>query len=120
MAEDDPKIGGRIQRLRRQKKMSQAELAGVLGISASYLNLIEHNRRRITVPLLFKVAAHFGIEAGELAESDESRLAGDLMEIFGDDLFAESDLTNLDIRDLAVSNPAVGRAVVRLSIATAP
>ena len=114
MSEDDPKIGGRIQRLRRQKKMSQAELAGVLDISASYLNLIEHNRRRITVPLLFKIAAYFGIEAGELAESDESRLAGDLMEIFGDDLFAESDLTNLDIRDLAVSNPAVGRAVVRL------
>ena len=114
MSEDDPRIGGRIQRLRRQKRQSQAELAGALGISASYLNLIEHNRRRITVPLLFKIAAHFGVEAGELAESDESRLAGDLMEIFGDDAFADCDLTNLDIRDFATSNPAVGRAVIRL------
>ena len=114
MQQDDPQIGGRIKRLRRQKQISQAHLAGVLGVSASYLNLIEHNRRRITVPLLFKLAGHFGVEPGELADSDESRLSGDLMELFGDDLFADSDLTNQDIRDLATSNPNAARAVVRL------
>ena len=114
MAEDNLRIGGRVQRMRRQKKMSQADLAAVLGISASYLNLIEHNRRRITVPLLLKLCGYFGIEAGELAESDELRLVGDLMEIFGDNIFAENDLTNHDIRDLASSNPAVGRAMIRL------
>lgn len=114
MAADDPQVGGRIQRLRRQRQVSQAELASALGISASYLNLIEHNRRRITVPLLLKLAGFFGIEPGELVESDETRLVGDLMELFGDDVFADSALTNQDVRDLAASNPAVGRAVVRL------
>lgn len=114
MRADDPRIGGRIQRLRRQKRMAQSQLAEQLGISASYLNLIEHNRRRITVPLLLKIAAQFGIEAGELVESDEPRLVGDLMEIFGDEMFAESGITNQDIRDFASSNPAVGRGVVRL------
>lgn len=114
MQETEPRIGSRIQRLRRQSHISQAELAGQLGISASYLNLIEHNRRRITVPLLMKVAGQFGIEPGELVENDESRLVGDLMEIFGDDVFTESQLTNQDIRDLAASNPTVGRAIVRL------
>ncbi len=110
----EPQIGGRIKRLRRQRNISQADLAGALAISPSYLNLIEHNRRRITVTLLLKTATFFGVEAGELAEADGSRLAGDLMEIFGDDLFAESNLTNQDVHDLAASNPAVGRAVVRL------
>jgi predicted transcriptional regulator/transcriptional regulator with XRE-family HTH domain len=114
MQETEPRIGSRIQRLRRQSRISQAELAGQLGISASYLNLIEHNRRRITVPLLMKVAGQFGIEPGELVENDESRLVGDLMEIFGDDVFTDSQLTNQDIRDLAASNPTVGRAIVRL------
>lgn len=114
MTTKDPQIGARIQRLRRQTRTSQAQLADSLGISASYLNLIEHNRRRITVPLLMRIAGHFGIEAGELVESDETRLSGDLMEIFDDDLFAENALTNQDIRDFASSNPAVGRAVVRL------
>src|SRR5690606_26079042 len=107
-------IGGRIKRLRRQKKIAQAELAQALGISASYLNLIEHNRRKLTVPLLFSIAGYFGVEPGELVEGDEGRLVGDLMEAFGDDLFADSDITNLEIRDLAHANPAAARAVLRL------
>ncbi len=109
-----PQIGGRIRRLRRQRRISQADLAAAIAISPSYLNLIEHNRRKITVPLLFRFAGYFGIEAGELAESDDAALAGDLMELFGDDIFADTDLTNLEIRDLAYSNPAAGRAVLRL------
>lgn len=114
MAHADMKIGGRIKRLRHQKGLSQTQLAEVLGISTSYLNLIEHNRRRITVPLLFRIAGHFGVEPGELAENDDGRLTGDLMELFGDDLFADSDLTNQDIRDLVQAHPAVGRAVLKL------
>ena len=114
MAEAEMQIGGRIKRLRRQKKLSQAELAQALGISASYLNLIEHNRRKVTVPLLFSLAGQLGVEPGDLVDSDEGRLVGDLMEAFGDDLFADSDITNLEIRDLAQSNPAAARAVLRL------
>lgn len=114
MSVTETRIGARVQRLRRGRRISQADLALALGISASYLNLIEHNRRRITVPLLMKISGYFGIEPGELVENDESRLVGDLMELFSDELFAEHALTNQDIRDLAASNPAVGRAVVRL------
>lgn len=114
MLASEPRVGSRVQRLRRQKRVSQADLALALGISASYLNLIEHNRRRITVPILMKLASYFGIEPGELVENDESRLVGDLMELFGDELFAESGLTSQDVRDLAASNPSAGRAVVRL------
>lgn len=107
-------IGGRIKRLRRQKKIAQADLATALGISASYLNLIEHNRRKVTVPLLFSIAGYFGVEPGELVDGDEGRLVGDLMEAFGDDLFADSDVTNLEIRDLAHANPAAARAILKL------
>jgi len=114
MAGEEPQIGGRIRRLRRQRSVTQADLAAAVGISASYLNLIEHNRRNMTVPLLFKFAGYFGIEAGELADSDDGRLVGDLMEMFGDDLFADSDVTNQEIRDLAHSNPVAARAVLRL------
>ncbi len=111
---EDMQIGGRIGRLRRQRRLSQADLAAAIGISGSYLNLIEHNRRKVTVPLLLKVAGYFGVEAGELADSDEGRLAGDLMEMFGDDVFADADVTNVEVRDLAHSNPAAARAMLRL------
>lgn len=112
--ENQPQIGGKIRRLRRQRQVSQGALASSIGISASYLNLIEHNRRKITVPLLFKFAGYFGIEAGELAQSDDSQLVGDLMEAFGDDIFADSDLTNQDIRELATNNPIAARATLHL------
>ncbi|MCW5720263.1 MAG: DUF2083 domain-containing protein [Devosia sp.] len=110
----ESQIGGRIKRLRRQRRLNQADLAAALGISASYLNLIEHNRRKVTVPLLFAIAGYFGVEPGELVDSDEGRLLGDLMEAFGDDLFVDSALTNLDIRDLAQANPAAARAMLKL------
>ncbi|MCS6759309.1 MAG: hypothetical protein MO852_10175 [Candidatus Devosia euplotis] len=66
------------------------------------------------MPLLFAIASHFGVEPGELVDSDEGRLLGDLMEAFGDDIFADSDVTNLEIRDLAQANSAAARAVLKL------
>ena len=48
-------IGSKIRRNRRVINLSQAELSKKLGISPSYLNLIENGRRSITVPLLIKL-----------------------------------------------------------------
>lgn len=110
----DPQIGARIRKLRLQRRLSQTDLAAALGISISYLNLIEHNRRKITVPMLFKLAGYFGVEPGDLVDGDETRIVGDLMEMFGEDLFADSDLTNHDIRDFASSSPVVARAILHL------
>lgn len=114
MADERFQIGSRIRNLRRRQGKSQALMASAVGVSASYLNLIEHNRRRLTVDLLFKVAGYLGVEVGELAAEDDARLASDMLELFSDELFADADLTNQDIRDLAASNPAVARATQRL------
>ena len=109
-----PRIGAKITRLRRGQRLSQAKLAHQLGISPSYLNLIEHNRRNVTVPLLLKLAALFDVDLAELADDDDSQLTSDLVEIFADDLFVEHDLRTHDVRDLVASNPGVGRAVLAL------
>jgi hypothetical protein len=114
VSKDEPRIGSRIQRLRREQGVSQAQLALKIGISPSYLNLIEHNRRRITVGVLLKLAHHFGINATDLVETDKSRLVGDLMDLFGDDMFTEFGVTNHDVQDVAISNPKIGQAVLRL------
>ncbi|MBV1903463.1 MAG: helix-turn-helix domain-containing protein, partial [Marinosulfonomonas sp.] len=44
--------GNRIRERRIQIGLRQSALAKAVGISASYLNLIEHNRRRIGGKLL--------------------------------------------------------------------
>ena len=52
----------------------QAALAQTAGISASYLNLIEHNRRRIGGKLLANIAEALGVAPGSLAEGADASL----------------------------------------------
>ena len=55
-------IGFRISNRRKSLKISQAALARMLGISGSYLNLIENNKRDIGGALLNRVAQHLAID----------------------------------------------------------
>ena len=89
-------------------------MAEKLGISAPYLNLIEHNKRTVTAELLLKLADAFGLELSDLMAGDDNNLFSDLMEAFSDTVFAEHDITNLDIRDLVNTHPAIGRSILAL------
>ncbi len=60
--------GSRIRDLRLDRGIRQADLAGMAGISASYLNLIEHNRRRIGGKLLLDIAQALRVEPAVLSE----------------------------------------------------
>ncbi len=51
MVQDRLRLGSRIRGLRRGEGLSQAKMAERLGISASYLNLIEHNQRTLSAQL---------------------------------------------------------------------
>ncbi len=51
-----PLIGRTIRRLRIEQRLTQQALAARLGVSASYLNLIEHDQRAVTASLLLKLA----------------------------------------------------------------
>jgi len=50
-----PLIGRTIRRLRTEQNLTQQALAARLGVSASYLNLIEHDQRGVTASLLLKL-----------------------------------------------------------------
>ena len=64
--------GGRIRARRLDLGLRQVDLARTAGISASYLNLIEHNRRRISGKLLADLARATGLDPAALAEGTES------------------------------------------------
>jgi transcriptional regulator with XRE-family HTH domain len=72
--------GSRIRERREIAGMRQAELARAVGISASYLNLIEHNRRRIGGILLVKLARTLGVEPTQLTEGAEAAFLAALRE----------------------------------------
>jgi predicted transcriptional regulator/transcriptional regulator with XRE-family HTH domain len=110
----NPRMGSKIRAMRRREGLTQAELAKRLGISASYLNLIENDRRPLTAPLLIKVASLFDVDVTAFAADEDARLISDLMEVFGDPVFDEESLTNADVRELVTSSPGVARAVRHL------
>ncbi|WP_136441025.1 short-chain fatty acyl-CoA regulator family protein [Pacificoceanicola onchidii] len=76
----DTLTGSRIRERRIMRGLKQSELARQAGISASYLNLIEHNRRRIGGKLLNDIAAILDVEAVMLAEGAEATLIATLRE----------------------------------------
>ncbi len=70
--------GSRIRERRIMGGLKQAVLAQEVGISASYLNLIEHNKRRIGGKLLLNLAAALGVEPQALTEGAEAALIATL------------------------------------------
>jgi predicted transcriptional regulator/DNA-binding XRE family transcriptional regulator len=107
-------MGGKVRSLRRKEGLTQAQLAGDLGISTSYLNLIENNRRPLTAPLLIKLARRFSVDLDAFGEEDEARLVAALREILGDNLFAAHDVSLNEVRDVVAQAPEVARAICTL------
>ncbi|WP_394153959.1 helix-turn-helix domain-containing protein [Loktanella salsilacus] len=68
------RTGSRIRARRLDAKMAQRDLAQSVGISASYLNLIEHDRRRIGGKLLTQLAAALNLDPALLAEGADAGL----------------------------------------------
>ena len=60
--------GSRIREKRLDRGLRQAAVAETVGISPSYLNLIEHNRRRIGGKLLADIARVLDVEAALLTD----------------------------------------------------
>ncbi|MFK7834937.1 MAG: short-chain fatty acyl-CoA regulator family protein [Sulfitobacter sp.] len=72
--------GSRIRERRVMAGLKQADLAKTIGISASYLNLIEHNKRRIGGKLLLNIASVLTVEPQALTEGAEAALIATLRE----------------------------------------
>jgi hypothetical protein len=64
--------GSRLRARRLDLGLRQGDLAQSLGISASYLNLIEHNRRRIAGKLLTEAARALDTDVSSLTQGAEA------------------------------------------------
>ncbi len=106
-------LGTRLRKLRNDRGFSQVKLADQLGISASYLNLIEHNRRTLTVPLLLRLSQILEVDPQVFSPQQESLLAGELTETLQDPMFEDLALSETDIGSLVADTPELCQAVVK-------
>ncbi len=109
-----PMIGRTVRRLRHERQLTQQALAARLGISASYLNLIEHDQRAVTAGLLIKLAETMRVDLATLSGSSERQLEAQLREAFADPLLGTEPVADDEVAQLAAGSPGAARAILAL------
>lgn len=106
--------GPRIRRMRTGLGLSQSAMAGELGISPSYLNLIERNQRPLTVQILLKLSSTYDVDIGELQGDEGGETTQRLREVFSDPLLIGELPSPAEMLDAAEATPNVARSLVKL------
>ncbi|MCB5944159.1 short-chain fatty acyl-CoA regulator family protein [Acidocella sp. KAb 2-4] len=111
-------IGKTIRRLRMEQGYTQQGFAQKLGISTSYLNLVEHDQRNVTASLLFKLTDILKVDLAALSGVQEREYEVALREAFADPVLAIEPVPDAEIQTLAAA-PNAARAVLALHRALA-
>ncbi|MHB8285822.1 MAG: helix-turn-helix domain-containing protein [Caulobacteraceae bacterium] len=107
-------LGARLRRLRRELDVTQTRMAEDLGVSPSYLNLLERNQRPVTAQVLLRLAEAYELDLRSFSAEAEASGAASLVEVFGDPLFKDMALSRHEIAEMVETAPGVAEAVVRL------
>lgn len=110
----DVPVGHRIRARRRELGLTQVALARQAGISPSYLNLIEHDRRRAGGGLMRRLTELLAIDPQTLSGAEDSRIIAELAEIGADPMFAEMHFGGEDATRLLAAAPQAARAILTL------
>ena len=110
----DLKIGPKIKAFRRQLGLQANKFAERLGISPSYLNLIEAGKRKIDGNLLIKISKELRIDLSDLTSKKDLNLENDISDLLDDQLFEDLDILGPEVKDLVSSNPKIAKALIKL------
>lgn len=105
-------VGSRLRQLRRERDLSQASLAATLGLSASYVNQIEHDVRPLTVPVLLRITESFGVDATFFSRDDDSRLLAEVQDVVLDKEICPNSIELQEISEMVYNHPTLARAMV--------
>ena len=62
------KFGKRVKAIRLKKRMSQGDIARMLGVSVSYISQIERGIENLSLKGIEKLAKAIGVSVGELTK----------------------------------------------------
>jgi transcriptional regulator with XRE-family HTH domain len=63
-------VGSRIRQFRKERRLTQAELAQRIGVQQSDLCRMENGEYRVSLDVLFKILGVFGMDIGEFFEDE--------------------------------------------------
>src|SRR6201996_8033935 len=106
-------VGPSLRRIRRERGLTQSDMAADLEISPSYIALLERNHRPLSAELLLRLAQTYQIDISALADTGSGD-AVRLQTVLKDPLFADIELPSLETTDIVTNFPGIAEAFLRL------
>lgn len=107
-------VGPSLRRLRRDRGLTQADMAADLDVSASYIALLERNHRPLSAEVLMRLAQTYKLDMASLARQGANDDAARLQAVLKDPMFADIDLPSLESADVTTNFPGITEALLRL------
>ncbi len=106
--------GPALRRLRKREGLTQAAMATSLGISPSYLNLIERNQRPLSARVLVQVIERFDFDPRSLREDEAIGGVDGLARRLSDERFADLGIDREEVQEFLAAAPQAAAAFARL------
>lgn len=106
--------GHAVRRLRRQVGITQGAMAETLGISASYMNLIERNQRPVSANLLVRLAERFDFDPRALLAGEPGGGADAMRRRLEDPMFADLEIDRGQVEEWLAAAPGGAEAFARV------
>ncbi len=110
----DTPIGHIVRNARLKMGMTQTALASAMGVSVSYINLVEHDRRRLKGQRLRDISTVLEIDSGALDGESERKLLAELEQVSSDPAVASLSLDHSECRTLIARHENWARALIAL------
>jgi XRE family transcriptional regulator, fatty acid utilization regulator len=107
--------GSRLRRFRQERGETQARMASRLGVSASYLTLMETEQRPISAKVLMQLVTEYDLDPKSFVGSINALGQARLISLARDPALADLQLGEADFRLLASRQPDIAIAMLRLA-----
>ena len=106
--------GPALRLLRKREGLTQAAMASALGISPTYLNLIERNQRPVSARVLVQVIERFDFDPRSLREDEAIGGIDGMMRRLADKRFAGLGIDREEVQEFLAAAPQIAAAFARL------
>lgn len=107
-------IGPKLRELRQNRNLTQVQLATMLGVSTSYVNLIERNQRSASLKFLISLSDAFGLNWRDFTNTNSGALLSDLRQMTKDPAFGESLPDIEELRSALDGSPNLARGILNI------
>lgn len=65
-------IGRRIKQARESEKLSQMDMAGMIGVSVTHISLVENAKKKVSLEMIARISDALGVTIDELVGGNKS------------------------------------------------